>query len=238
MEQFDDADGAKSGRSDAAGSVAVPSHSDEVTSVNKVSAHPEATIPDSEYSLAEIEQRRARPVRWVVFALAVLLAIVIPYGYGRSLAINHTQGVLHYASVLDPRGIALIAWTVTVLAFMGIGMSIIESSSWFWRVVFVLGLAAEQLIAGLCLLKMNFWYSTFVVYQHQAILANAANLGIIAAGLGVAVFAVIFVAILVCVRKDSPWNTLTHSWSALSMFFIIELIAIAIVLFGGLITAA
>ena len=57
-------------------------------------------------------------------------------------------------------------------------------------------------------------------------------------GLGVAVFAVIFVAILVCVRKDSPWNTLTHSWSALSMFFIIELIAIAIVLFGGLITAA
>lgn len=182
MEQFDDTNGAESARGDAAGSVAVPTHTDEATAVNRVSAHPEATIPDSEYSLAEIEQRRARPVRWVVFALAVLLAIVIPYGYGRSLAINHTQGVLHYASVLDPRGIALIAWTVTVLTFMGIAMSIIESSSWFWRVVFVLGLAAEQLIAGLCLLKMNFWYSTFVVYQHQAILANAANLGIIAAG--------------------------------------------------------
>ena len=179
MEQFDDADGAGSVISDAASSTTAQLHPDEATTVNKVSAHPEATIPDSEYSLAEIEQRRARPVRWVVFALAVLLAIVIPYGYGRSLAINHTQGVLHYVSVLDPRGIALIAWTVTVLTFMGIGMSIIESSSWFWRVVF-----------------------------------------------------------LVCVRKDSPWNTLTHSWSALSLFFIIELAAIAIVLFGGLITAA
>lgn len=204
---------------------------------NPASAHPEATIPESEYSLAEIEQRKARPIWWVVLALATLLAIILPYGYGRSLAINHTQGVLHYASAMDPRGIALIAWMVTVLAFMGIGMSIIESHSWFWRAVFVLGLAAEQLIAGLCLLKMNFWYGTFVIYHHQAILANAANLGIIAAGLGVAVFAILFVAILVCVKKDSPWNVLTHSWSALSMFFIIELIALAIVLFGGLITA-
>lgn len=204
---------------------------------NPASAHPEATIPESEYSLAEIEQRKARPIWWVVLALATLLAIILPYGYGRSLAINHTQGVLHYASAMDPRGIALIAWMVTVLAFMGIGMSIIESHSWFWRAVFVLGLAAEQLIAGLCLLKMNFWYGTFVIYHHQAILANAANLGIIAAGLGVAVFAILFVAILVCVKKDSPWNVLTHSWSALSMFFITELIALAIVLFGGLITA-
>lgn len=212
-------------------------HLDGLEADNPVSAHPEATIPESQYSLAEIEQKKARPIRWVIFALAVLLAIILPYGYGRSLAINHTQGVLHYASMMDPRGIALIAWMVTVLAFVGIGMSIIESHSWFWRIVFVVGLAAEQLIAGLCLLKMNFWYGTFVIYQHQAILANAANLGIIAAGLGVAVFAVFFVAILVCVKKDSPWNALTHSWSALSMFFIIELIAIAVVLFGGLITA-
>lgn len=203
---------------------------------NLVSAHPEASIADSEYSLAEIEQKKSRPLRWGVFALAILVAIILPYGYGRSLAMNHTQSVLHYAAALDPRGIALIAWIVTVLAFMGVGMSIIESHSWFWRVVFVVGLAAEQFIAGLCLLKMNFWYGTFVVYQNGAILANAANLGIIAAGLGVAIFAVLFVAILVCVKKDSPWNALTHSWSALSLFFIIELIAIFVVLFGGLIT--
>lgn len=203
----------------------------------QVSAHPEATIADSRYSLADIERRRARPVRWVVFLIAVLAAIVIPYGYGRSLAINHTQEVLRYVSPLDPRGIAVIAWSVTLLAFVGIGMSVIESRSWFWRVVFVVGLAAEQMIAGLCLLKFNFWYGTFVVYHHQAILANAANLGIIAAGLGVAVFAVLFVAILVCVKKDSRWNSLTHSWSALTMFFLIELAAIAIVLFGGLINA-
>ncbi|WP_236632748.1 hypothetical protein [Bifidobacterium xylocopae] len=201
----------------------------------EVSAHPEATIADSEYSLADIQRKQAKPMRWVVFILAALLAIVVPYGLGRTLAIHHTAGVLRLVSGLDPRGIALIAWTVTLVAFVGLGMSIIESSSWFWRVLFVVGIAAEQLIAGLCLLKFNFWYGTYVIYQQSSVLANAANLGILAAGLSVAVFAVLFVAILIGVRKDSPLNTLTHSWSALTMFFVIELAAILIVLFGGLI---
>lgn len=201
----------------------------------EVSAHPEATISDSQYSLADIQRRQSQPIRWTVFIGAVLIAIIVPYWWGRALAIHHTAQVMRMVSSLDPRGIALIAWTVTLVAFVGIGLSIIESSSWFWRVVFTIGLAAEQFIAGLCLLKVNFWYSTYVVYQKSAVLANAANLGILAAGTGVAVFALVFVAILVGVKKDSPWNILTHSWSALSMFFVIELAAIVIVMFGGLI---
>ncbi|KFI40553.1 hypothetical protein BACT_1257 [Bifidobacterium actinocoloniiforme DSM 22766] len=204
-------------------------------SERKVSAHPEATIADSEYSLADIERKRARPGRWVAFILAALLSILLPYGVGRTMAIHHTAGVLRIVSSMDPKGIALISWTVTLVAFAALGMSIIESSSWFWRIVFLLGLAAEQLIAGLCLLKFNFWYGTYVVYQQSAVLANAANLGILAGGLAVAVFAVVFVAILIGIKKDSPLNVLTHSWSALSMFFVIELAAILIVLYGGLI---
>ncbi|OZG48935.1 hypothetical protein [Bombiscardovia coagulans] len=201
----------------------------------EVSSHPEATISDSQYSLADIQRRQSQPIRWMVFIGAVLIAIIVPYWWGRALAMHHTVQVMRMVSSLDPRGIALIAWTVTLVAFVGIGLSIIESSSWFWRVVFTIGLAAEQFIAGLCLLKVNFWYSTYVVYQKSAVLANAANLGILAAGMGVAVFALVFVAILVGVKKDSPWNILTHSWSALSMFFVIELAAIVIVMFGGLI---
>ncbi|BDR54084.1 hypothetical protein KIMH_01950 [Bombiscardovia apis] len=201
----------------------------------EVSAHPEATIAESQYSLADIGRRKAKPIRWVIFTGAALLATILPYWFGRTLALNHTAGVLRLVSAIDPRGIALISWTVTLVGLVGIGMSIVEYSAWFWRIVFVIGLAAEQLIAGLCLLKINFWYSTYVVYQQSAVLANAANLGILAAISAMGIFAVLFVAILIAVKKDSPWNALTHSWSAFTMFFIIELAAILIVLFGGLI---
>ena len=80
------------------------------------------------------------------------------------------------------------------------------------RIVFVVGLAAEQFIAGLSLLKLNFWYSTYVVYGDSAQLPNAANLGIIAAGVGVAVYAVVWVGLLILIKKDSPLNVLTRSW--------------------------
>ena len=55
--------------------------------------------------------------------------------------------------------------------------------------MFVLGLAGEQFIAGLSMLNLNFWYSTYVVYGKQAGLANAANLGIMGAAIGIAVYA-------------------------------------------------
>ncbi|RFT32131.1 teichoic acid transporter, partial [Bifidobacteriaceae bacterium VN003] len=68
-------------------------------------------------------------------------------------------------------------------------------------------------------------------------LANAANLGIISAGIGVAVFAVIFVGLLVIVPKTSALNVLTRSWASFIMFYAIEVLAILAVIFGGFLTA-
>ncbi|WP_416174634.1 hypothetical protein [Bifidobacterium crudilactis] len=193
-------------------------------------------MTDRKLSLADIERRRSKPLGWVFFIIGLLIAIVAPYGVGRFLAVRHTGMLVRYLDVFEPRGIALIAWVAAFLAIVSIAMCIIEARSWTWRILLLVTVSAEQFIAGLCLLKMSFWYSTYVVFGDKAYLANAANLGIIAAGLGAAVFAVLFVAILVLVKKDSPLNILTRSWVALSVFTVIEVLALLIVLFGGLLT--
>lgn len=193
-------------------------------------------IPDSKLSLADIERKQSNPAGWLVFFALVLLAIIAPYGFGRYVALRHTQGLIARLNMIETPAIAVIGWTVTVVTLIALAMCVLESKSWLWRVVFIIALASEQCISGLCLLKMSFWYGTYVVFGKYAYLANAANLGVIAAALGAAAFAFLFVAILVVVRKDSPLNVLTHSWSAMMLFFLIELIALAIVLFGGLLT--
>lgn len=195
-----------------------------------------ARQPQSDLSLADVERRRFRPLAWIGFFALVLAAIVVPYGVGRSLAINNTGWVMAHLAMFEPRGIALASWAVTLFAFTGLGMAVVQSRRWVWRFVFVIALAAEQFMAGLCLLRSNFWYVTYVVYGRNAQLANAGNLGIIAAAAGVAAFAVLFVAILVLIRKDSPLNVLTRSWAAFTLFFALEMVALAVVLFGGLLT--
>ena len=60
------------------------------------------------------------------------------------------------------------------------------------------------------------------------------ELGIIAAGCGVAFYAVLWVGLLVCIKKESKFNVLTRSWASFLLFFAIEIIALAVVLFGGL----
>ena len=161
----------------------------------EVSRHPEASIPETDLSLADIERRRSHPLRWALIILAVLCAIIAPYWFGRSLAVNNTDSI-----------------------------------------VAVLGLACEQFIAGLSMLNLNFWYSTYVVYGKQAGLANAANLGIMGAAIGIAVYALVFVGLLVIIRKTSPLNVLTKSWASFILYFVIETIALLVVLFGGLLT--
>lgn len=79
---------------------------------------------------------------------------------------------------MSPQGIALVGWVAVVITYVGLAMAVVVSPSWPWLIVFVLGLACEQFIAGLSMLNLNFWYSTYVVYGKQAGLANAANLGI------------------------------------------------------------
>ena len=204
---------------------------DHVETVD-VSKHPDPSIPVTDLSLADIERRQSHPVPWAVFIEAVLAAIIAPYWLGR-----HTQWLITHLNLFTPRGVAFVSWTVTLTTFTGLGLAVVESRNWLWRIVFVVGLAAEQFIAGLSLLKLNFWYSTYVVYGDSARLPNAANLGIIAAGVGVAVYAVVWVGLLILIKKDSPLNVLTRSWASFILFFAIETAALLIVLFGGLLTA-
>ena len=237
----DDAATPSSAQAITADSSTAPDESNTATEIVRgkvehvdVSKHPEPTIPDSDLSLADIERSKSHPVQWAVFAILLLLAIIVPYGIGRDIAVRNTSDLVAAVSKLSVQGVMFISWLVTVLAFTGLGMLIVDSRRWLWRVVFVLGVIAEQFIAGMCLLRFNFWYSTYVVYGSDAPLANAANLGIMAAG---AVYALVFVGLLVAIRKDSPLNALTHSWASLTMFFVIEVAALCIVMFGGLLEA-
>ncbi|WP_314686124.1 hypothetical protein [uncultured Bifidobacterium sp.] len=191
---------------------------------------------ESRLSLADIERHRSHPVRWTVYLSGVLVAIIGPYWLGRSLAVHETAWLVGRMETFTPQGIAFVSWVVTATALTGLGMAVIESSRWFWRIVFLVGLAAEQLIAGASLLRFDFWYSTYVVYGRYSPLANAANMGIIAAGGAAAAFAVVFVGLLVLIRRDSPLNVLTRSWAAFLLFAVIQGLALAVVLCSGLLT--
>ena len=46
----------------------------------EVSRHPEASIPETDLSLADIERRRSHPLRWALIILAVLCAIIAHTG--------------------------------------------------------------------------------------------------------------------------------------------------------------
>lgn len=195
------------------------------------------SIPDADLSIADRAKRHAKPMHWVLYLTLILIAIIVPYWAGRTLAVEHTSWVVEHYTRLSAPGVVFIAWSVTVAAFTSLALALVESQRWLWRVLLVVFLAGEQFIAGLCLLRLSFWYSTYVVYGRAAGLANAANLGIIAAGCAVAAYAVLFVGLLVMIPKTSPLNVLTRSWASFIVFFIIEVVALLIVLFGGFLTA-
>lgn len=210
---------------------------DGVVETVDVSKHPTASIEPSDLSLADIERRKSHPVRWILFMALVLLAMIAPYWWGRDIAVRDASWMVANLNFLDPKGVALISWTVTIVALTGLGLMVADAKKWLWGTIFVIGLAAEQFVAGMCLLSFNFWNATYVMYGEAAGLANAANLGIIAAGFGVAVYAVLWVGLLVCIKKESKLNVLTRSWASFLLFFAIELVALAVVLFGGLLAS-
>ena len=47
---------------------------------------------------------------------------------------------------------------------------------------------------------------------------------------------VLLCGLLVFIRKTSPLNVLTKSWASFILYFVIETIALLVVLFGGLLT--
>ena len=200
-------------------------------------AYLSSDLPETELSIADFSRKHANPKRWWIYLGILLLAIVLPYWAGRTLAVQYTSWVVSHCAGLSAQGVVFISWVITVAAFTSLAMALIESSSWVWRFIFVVFLAFEQLIAGLCMLSMSFWYSTYVVYGPASGLANAANLGIISAGFALAVFAVLFVGLLVIIPKKSRLNVLTRSWASFIMFYAVEVLAILVVLFGGFMTA-
>lgn len=167
-----------------------------------VSKHPTASIEASDLSLADIERRKSHPGHWALFIALMLVALIVPYWWGRFLAVKDAAWIVANLGFLDPKGVALISWTVTIMAMTGLGLMVADVKKWLWGTVFVVGLAAEQFVAGMCLLSFNFWNATYVMYGDSSGLANAANLGIIAAGCGVAVYAVLWVGLLVCIKKN------------------------------------
>ena len=192
--------------------------------------------PHNAVSLADQKRQVFRPGSWVVSIVLALVAMIVPYWMGRDLAINHTQFLINVLSRVDPRGLALISWISVVLIFASLGLAV---AGWHRKPSLVMAFFAfafEQFLGGFSLLKGDFWYSTYVVFHDQAIYANAVNLGIISAVAGFVGFAIVFVAILIFIKRTSRLNVLTRAGSALSCYLIIELAALMIVLFGGIIT--
>lgn len=201
----------------------------------EVSKHPTPSIPVTDLSLADIERRKAHPGLWIVLVAIVLVAIIAPYWAGRHCAVEYTQQLIGIFQMLQPRAVAMVSWEATMLGIIGLGMVILDRHKKGWFVLFIVGLVLEQFIAGVAMLKFNFWGSTYVMYGEASDVANAANLGIISAILGLAVFAVIWIGLLIAIKKDSPLNVLARTWVSFVFFIVMELLALAIVEFGGMI---
>lgn len=186
-------------------------------------------------SLAEQKRGRVKPATWIVLILLALVAMIVPYWFGRDLAMNRTDSLVAVLQLFDPRGLAIISWLSVVITFAALGGAVAGWKRRLMGVVAFVTFAIEQFLGGFSLLKGDFWYSTYVVFHDDSIYANAVNLGILSATVGLMVFAILFVAVLVLIKRNSPLNILTRGASALSLFLITELIALIVVLFGGLI---
>lgn len=175
-------------------------------------------------------------MRWALIILAVLCAIIAPYWFGRSLAVNNTDSIVAVLGGVSPQGIALVGWVAVVITYVGLAMAVVVSPSWPWLIVFVLGLACEQFIAGLTMLNLNFWYSTYVVYGNASRVWQMPRIWALWGRRSASPYTPVFVGLLVIIRKTSPLNVLTKSWASFILYFVIETIALLVVLFGGLLT--
>ena len=100
----------------------------------------------------------------------------------------------------------------------------------------MVGLAAEQFVAGVCLLSFNFWNATYVMYgeaadwrtprisHHRRRFRCRGLRGALGGPAGVH-------------QEGIELNVLTRSWASFLLFFAIELVALAVVLFGGLLAS-
>ncbi len=188
---------------------------------------------ESRLSYADIQRRHSRPHVLGILVVVALVVLVVPYGIGRSLALNHTAQMTSLLGGFEPQGIALASWGVTTFMFVMLYMAFLDSATALWTTLFMVLLACEQFIAGFAMLKTRFWFTTYAVFGSASSCANAADVGIVTSVLGLGAFAVIYVLTLVLVRKDSPLNALTRDWVAMIVYFAIEVIAFAIAVLSG-----
>lgn len=196
--------------------------------------------PSHQLSLADRKKSTRTvwtPWKTVIWLVAFLVITIVPYYVGRWLALDHTKQLIAVLRTIDPRGWALLAWASVVILVACVGMAIgSKRNNHKWLAAAGVAFVVEQFLAGFSLLKWNFWYSTYIVFHGQDVYANAVNLGILAAAIGLLVFAVLFVAVLVAVKPESPLNALTQGASVLALFLVVELVAILVVIFGGMVT--
>lgn len=166
--------------------------------------------------------------------VAIVFDMIVPYGMGRAWALSKTGQVIRAFQHIDPRGWAVLAWlSVTLLcACLGRAMSATRRAGWLWLAY--ANFFVVQLLAGVGLLKWNFWYSTWVVYDESSVFADAIDLGLMASLFGLVVFAVVFVLLLVMVKRDSPLDILLQGWMAFTLFLLVELAMLIGMLFGGI----
>ena len=116
----------------------------------EVSRHAEASIPETDLSLADIERRRSHPLRWALIILAVLCAIIAPYWFGRSLAVNNTDSIVAVLGeclrkYMYRTGRLAVA---VVITYVGLAMAVVVSPPWPWlRSCSCSGWPVEQFIA-------------------------------------------------------------------------------------------
>lgn len=189
-------------------------------------------------SLADQKRKSSNPILTITTVIAAFAALIGPYWLGRFLAVHQTQPIINILNKFSVQGIAFVAWLSVLLTLTSLALCVVESSKTVFRWIAVATLALEQLIAGISLLKLDFWYSTYVVYADAAPLANAINIGLLAAGFAFIIYAVAFIGLLIAVPKHHPLNVLTHSWASFTMFFVIEILAFLVALFGGFLNMA
>lgn len=161
---------------------------------------------NAELSVADIAKRRSIVTRilfWLWFALLFVVTIV-PYWYGRRLAILHTEEVLRILQFFSLRGIAFLSWLLMTLLIVVLWFSVVPLTRWVRRVMAFTSLAllgCLQFVAGFSLLKSDFWYATYVVYHSFSNFANAVNVGIFCSGLAFFAFIFAYLVISLVVKK-------------------------------------
>ena len=93
----------------------------------EVSRHPEASIPETDLSLADIERRRSPSVALGVDYSCRTVRHHRAYWFGRSLAVNNTDSIVAVLGGVSPQGIALVGWVAVVITYVGLAMAVVVS---------------------------------------------------------------------------------------------------------------